>query len=100
MSPFAGFLSLESEAVLEESLRQVTRQQGGVPPGSLASFLERGATAAERANLADLVRAVEDFERARGLAPAVRPVEADGCVTVKLGPSLRVELRFKIAADF
>ena len=91
----AGPLLLESEAVLEESMRATMPH--GAPPGSLAAFLERGATPAERANLTDLVRAVEEFERSRGLTPAVRPPEADGCVTVKLGPSLRVELRFKLA---
>ena len=89
--------ALESEAVLTEHMRATLPQ--GAPNGSLAAFLERGATGAERANLTDLVRLVEEFEQSRGLAPARRPVEPDGCVTVKLGPSLRVEFRFRTAAD-
>ena len=87
--------ALESEAVLTEHMRSTLPQ--GAPRGSLAAYLEHSATGAERANLTDLVRLVEDFEKQRGLAPARRPVEPDGCVTVKLGPTLRVEFRFRTA---
>ena len=91
-------LALESEQVLAESLRVLPN--GGPQPGSLAAFLSHGATRGERQNLTDLVRAVEDFERTRGLTPARRLPEPDGCVTVKLGPSLRVEMRFRLATEF
>lgn len=79
--------------MLEEHLRRAPKKA----PGTLAHFLERKATPAERKNLTDLVSAVEDFEAARGLAPQKRLSEPDGCVTVRLGPSLRVELRFRVA---
>jgi hypothetical protein len=82
----------DSDEVLSESLRR-----SKAPAGTLAAFLKQGATVQEKRNLTDLVRTVETFEASRGLAPSHRVPEPDGCVTVLLGPCLRVELRFRIA---
>jgi hypothetical protein len=87
-------LNFESEAVLQETMRGTDTK-----PGSLAAYLANGATSSERQNLTDLVRAIEDFEGSRGLTPANRVVEPDGCVCVHLGPNLRVEMRFRLASD-
>jgi len=93
---YANTLNFDSEAVLEETLRVLP---SGPNPGSLAAYLAQGATASERQNLTDLVRAIEDFESSRGLTPSNRVVEPDGCVCVNMGPNLRVEMRFRLSSD-
>lgn len=63
---------------------------------SLAEWLQNSASAADRQHFIDFVQLVEDWEFAQGLSPEKRDVEPDGCVTVRLGQQLSVELRFKV----
>lgn len=81
--------------MLEDSLRRVPAST--LHGNSLANWLSTQATAVERQNLTELVKIIEDFEESRGLAPpGKRPLEQDGCVTIRLGSALRVEMRFRV----
>lgn len=95
LATYGALIDLDADAVLEDSLRRVPSST--LHGNSLANWLSTQATAVERQNLTELVKMVEDFEAVRGLAPpGRRPLEADGCVTIRLGSSLRVEMRFRV----
>ena len=80
--------------MLEENLRKIPSST--LHGNSLANWLSTQATSVERQNLTELVKLIEDFEETHGLAPrGKRPVESDGCVTIRLGSTLRVEMRFR-----
>lgn len=98
LPPPAGLLDEGTfvQDTVEESLLEGELRRTGSQPGSLAEWLQTQASPAERQNLVDLIQTIEDWEFSRGLAPVSRPREAGGCVTLRLGQHLRVEMRFKI----
>ena len=66
--------------------------------GSVGEWLSSAATPLEKRHFLELIGMLDEFEQRCGLAPANRaPVDPTGKISLTLGPSFKVEMRFVVS---